>query len=206
MIPGDPFIVLMNMGKGGIGAAARSLPYAFAFLAAILVSAFFLGRTFCKYLCPAGAWYALLSKLSPNRVLRNEGSCIGCGLCSKACPMNIDVAHSKKVKSAECIGCRECVNACPQKGALSAPIGSLDLPSALVPLAAAAVFAGGLCLASASMPAQGEGPRGAGRRSWAQGRARPRAASRRSLPLGAQEGRLRRLSKLYGLRPMRLGI
>lgn len=162
MIPGDPFLVFMSLGKGGIASAVQRLPYALAFLAAILVFAFFLGRGFCKYLCPAGAWYAIISKLSPNRVIRNEDACIGCGRCSKACPMNIDVAHLRTVRSAECIGCRECVNACPTKGALSAPLGTFDVPAGVVPIAAAAVFAGGVYLAKASMPVRGERPRGAG--------------------------------------------
>jgi polyferredoxin len=156
MIPGDPFIVLMNLGRGGdLGAVVASLPYALAFLVAILVFAFFFGRGFCKYICPAGAWYALLSKASPNKVVRDEKSCVGCGLCSKACPMNIDVARIKKVDSAECIGCHECVNACPTTGALSFPIGKLDVPAAVVPVVTAAVFAGSVYLASSTIPARG---------------------------------------------------
>ena len=159
MIKGDPFIAFMSL-PNGIGAALERNPSSLAFLAAILAFAFFLGRGFCKYLCPAGAWYALLSKISPNKIVRDETKCAGCGLCSQACPMNIDVANLKKVASAECLGCRECVNACPAQGALSAPVGKFDVPATIVPLAAAAVFSGSVYAASISMPPRGERPQG----------------------------------------------
>lgn len=152
MIPGDPFLVMMGLSSGNVGALASRQPWAFAFLLAIVVSAFFLGRLFCRYFCPAGAWYALLSKLSPNHIERNEAECIGCGKCTKACPMHIDVAHLKKVTTAECLGCRECVNVCPKKAALSAPIGGIPSPAILGPVAAAMVFSTALSVSSARMP------------------------------------------------------
>lgn len=160
MIKGDPFIVFMAL-PNGLSAAAERNPTGFAFFAAIIAFAFFQGRGFCKYVCPAGAWYALLSKISPNKIVRDADKCLDCGRCSKACPMNIDVAHLPSVESAECLGCRECVNACPKKGALTAPIGKIEVPAMIVPAAAAAVFSGSVYLASVSMPPRGERPQGA---------------------------------------------
>jgi len=75
-------------------------------------------RFFCKYLCPAGALLALLSRFSVLGIHRNPNACIDCGRCDKACMMNIDVAVADVVASAECISCNECVNVCPVKGAL----------------------------------------------------------------------------------------
>ena len=150
MISGDPFIVLIGLFSGNFAESVSRNPSAFIFLVSILVFAFFQGKGFCKYLCPAGAWYALLSKISPNKIKRDTHNCINCGLCSKACTMGIDVAKLETVKSAECIGCRECVNVCPAKGALSAPLGKVDVKSAVVPFAAAVVFSGSLLAASAS--------------------------------------------------------
>jgi len=159
MIGADPYIVLMSLfGAQGLAGVWSRNASSVVFFFAILVSAFFAGRLFCGYLCPAGAWYALLSKLSPTKIVRDENACVSCGRCSKACPMHIDVAKSSSVTSAECIGCRECVNACPKKGALSARTCGFEVPSALVPLIAAAAFAGGVCLAMANMPARGERP------------------------------------------------
>jgi ferredoxin len=75
-------------------------------------------RFFCKYLCPTGALLGLLAKVSIFRIERDQGTCIDCGLCDRACPMNVDVATASIVNSSECISCNECVNACPVAGAL----------------------------------------------------------------------------------------
>ena len=75
-------------------------------------------RFFCKYLCPAGALLALLSRISVLNIRRDADACTSCGRCDKACMMNIEVATADVVTSAECISCNECVNACPVPGAL----------------------------------------------------------------------------------------
>ena len=161
MLPGDPFIVLTNLfARGGLAASWSRFPFAVLFFAAIIFFAFFFGRGFCKYICPAGAWYAILSKVSPSRVVRDESVCVGCGACSKSCPMNIEVAKAKSVTSAECLGCRECVSACPVKGALSFKSAALSVPAALLPVAAAAAFAGSVALSVSTMPARGQRTQG----------------------------------------------
>ncbi|MRR13045.1 4Fe-4S dicluster domain-containing protein, partial [bacterium] len=76
-------------------------------------------RFFCKYACPMGGLLALLSRLSVFKVRRDPETCIDCGACDRACPVNVDVASARTVSSAECIGCAECVNACPAPGALT---------------------------------------------------------------------------------------
>jgi len=149
MIRADPYIALMGLGSLSqiVNGIARN-PGSYAFLALILVFSLFRGRGFCKYICPAGAWYGILSKVSPNRVVRDEGACVDCGLCTRSCPMGIDVAHLKEVKTAECLGCRECVNACPKAGALAFPLAKVEVPAVLVPIASAAVFSGAVFVAA----------------------------------------------------------
>ncbi|MHC1719769.1 MAG: 4Fe-4S binding protein [Clostridiaceae bacterium] len=90
----------------------------FILLGVTLVGSFVYDRFFCKYLCPAGAFYAIVSKVSPTKIQRNNDSCIHCNLCTKTCPVNLNVAEMDSVKSAECLNCNECVNVCPEKGAL----------------------------------------------------------------------------------------
>lgn len=91
---------------------------AFILLAVTLIGSLIYDRFFCKYLCPAGAFYALIGKISPTKVVRNNDACIHCNLCTKTCPVNLDVAKMDHVSSAECISCNECVHVCPKKGAL----------------------------------------------------------------------------------------
>ena len=79
----------------------------------ILIASFFIERFFCKYICPAGALYGIISKISPYKIKRSP--CSNCGLCSKKCPMGIDVAKQETVNSAECISCGICVGTCPDK-------------------------------------------------------------------------------------------
>lgn len=67
----------------------------------------------CRYLCPYGALLGFLNFLSPNKITRNEISCIDCNLCAKACPSNINVDKVKRVWSDECTSCLSCVDACP---------------------------------------------------------------------------------------------
>lgn len=73
----------------------------------------------CRYLCPYGALLGIIGLLSPNKITRNETSCIDCGLCNKACPSNIKVDKKKVVYSDECTSCLMCVDACPVKDTLS---------------------------------------------------------------------------------------
>ena len=51
-----------------------------------LIGAVFFDRVFCKYLCPMGAFLALLSPLSWMKIRRNPHTCIGCRMCVMACP------------------------------------------------------------------------------------------------------------------------
>ena len=85
----------------------------FIILIVVVVLSVFIDRFFCRYLCPAGAVYGLIAKISPLKV--KHDACVMCGKCSKVCPVGIDVAHMDVVSSPECIACGECVNACPSK-------------------------------------------------------------------------------------------
>ena len=96
----------------------------------------------CRYLCPYGALQGILSFLSPFKIIRNQEACIDCGLCTKACPNQIDVAKSSTVHSAECTACLDCIQVCPKKQALGLKFLSkkLSLRPMLFPVLVLAVW------------------------------------------------------------------
>ena len=81
-------------------------------------------RPFCKYVCPLGAFYALLNKIAILRMRLDRESCISCGRCERICPMQVEVL--KDVNSAECIRCGRCVQNCPT-GAIELTAGKITL-------------------------------------------------------------------------------
>lgn len=115
---GIPLVLMNDMLRSTLGWLFR---WKFFLLILCIVSSVFIYRPFCKYICPLGACYGLLQKVSLVRMHVDEQSCVDCGLCARTCKMNVD--PHKTPNSNECIRCRECINACPMH-ALSMGIGS----------------------------------------------------------------------------------
>lgn len=88
-------------------------------LGIIVLSGIVISRSFCKYLCPLGAFYGFFNKISLYRMECDKEKCISCGKCGNVCDMCVD--PSLNPNSAECIRCLKCVHACPVN-ALSAGI------------------------------------------------------------------------------------
>ncbi|WP_265422475.1 4Fe-4S binding protein [Aeromonas salmonicida] len=85
----------------------------------LLITALF-RQGFCRYLCPYGAWLALLGLLTPLRIRRDPARCLrsaghDCDKCSRACPSRIQVHQLIAVRSLECSSCMSCVAACPKR-------------------------------------------------------------------------------------------
>ena len=69
-------------------------------------------RFFCKLICPLGAIYGLMNRISIYRMNVDKNLCINCGRCQKVCKMNINpVAESNSI---ECIRCGDCQQICPK--------------------------------------------------------------------------------------------
>ena len=117
--PYDPFNALGHLAD--FNALITSYLIGFIVLVVTLLGSLVYDRFFCKYLCPVGALYGVIGKVSPYSVRVDHDKCIRCGLCNKACPMNVEVMDAKggRVTDMECINCNICVNVCPKKGALS---------------------------------------------------------------------------------------
>lgn len=79
-------------------------------LVLILVSAVFCFRSFCRFLCPLGAFYALFNRIAVLRIELNSEKCDGCGKCKSFCMMDI-----KEVGDRECVQCGECRDVCPHE-------------------------------------------------------------------------------------------
>ena len=84
-----------------------------ALLAGIAGLSVFLYRPFCKYVCPLGAIYAPMNKVSLLRYRVDEDKCVSCGLCEKVCKMGINPVED--ANSPECIRCGACIETCPAK-------------------------------------------------------------------------------------------
>lgn len=80
-------------------------------LAAVIILGVLFYRPFCKWICPLGAFYGLMNRVSLLGIKVDEHRCVSCGKCAKACKMDVDVTRSPN--SAECIRCGKCVSACP---------------------------------------------------------------------------------------------
>jgi len=75
-----------------------------------LAAAILIFRPFCKYVCPLGAIYAWMNRLSLVTIDTDEAKCTGCGHCTAICRM-----QATSPLDAECIRCGECVRACPMQ-------------------------------------------------------------------------------------------
>ena len=69
-------------------------------------------RFFCKLICPLGAIYGLMNRLSIYQLTVDESACIHCEKCKKICRMNINPAIENN--SIECIRCGDCQKVCPK--------------------------------------------------------------------------------------------
>jgi ferredoxin-type protein NapH len=90
-----------------------------AVMLTILIISLFFYRPFCRALCPYGAILSLGALASPFKLRRNP-SCIECGKCEFACP--VDEAKRGDLKG-ECYLCGRCTEVCPVKGTITYRLG-----------------------------------------------------------------------------------
>lgn len=98
-------LVLLDESLGSLAGALFS--WKVLVLAVILLSACFLYRSFCRFLCPLGAVYSLFAPVALLGVKVDHDMCTDCKLCVHTCKM--DVRH---VGDMECIQCGECMKEC----------------------------------------------------------------------------------------------
>lgn len=73
----DPFVAFFRLGGDF---------HMLVFGGSLLLIGLFVGRPYCRYLCPYGAVLGLLSRVSKWHLRIVPGECVQCRLCEEACP------------------------------------------------------------------------------------------------------------------------
>lgn len=145
MSPYDPWAAYAHLSEGISSLIGENL-VGFILLIVTIVGSILYDRFFCKYLCPMGAIYGIIGKISPHKIVRNNDKCINCALCSKNCPMNIDVAKWNNITSSECINCQLCVLSCPKEDCLETRQATKTLKPAFALTLVIMIFFSGVIL------------------------------------------------------------
>ena len=99
--------------------------FAWNWLILVVALSFFIPRFFCRYLCPLGALFALITmvaswlRLTKIKIrLPGKEECKGCKIALQACSVNA-LSYNEKTKEpriddSECIKCNECRLSCPK--------------------------------------------------------------------------------------------
>lgn len=110
-------------------------------LVLITIGATFIERFFCRYLCPLGAIFSILSKINIFKISKPNDKCGKCNLCTTNCSMGLPLNKMNNVRGGECINCLKCVDICPRKNAQSNILGE-DINPAIAGSVAIATLAG----------------------------------------------------------------
>ncbi|HEX9062754.1 MAG TPA: 4Fe-4S binding protein, partial [Clostridia bacterium] len=140
--PWNAFGSLATVGKvPDFYYAASKFTIGFFILLAIISASFFVERFFCRYLCPMGAVFAIISKLKLAKIKKPKDKCGSCKICTKSCAMGINLYEYNKINSGECINCLKCVSSCPRKN-VSINVANEDIRSSVAAAAAVTAMTG----------------------------------------------------------------
>ncbi len=88
-----------------------------------LVEVFFSRRFWCRYVCPIGTLYSLVSRMRAIKISWNKDKCDHCGVCMDVCivPKVLEITKAKNadangesfsVVSGDCTLCGRCIDVC----------------------------------------------------------------------------------------------
>ncbi|HAD19339.1 MAG TPA: FMN-binding protein [Lachnospiraceae bacterium] len=148
--PWNVFGVLVTLWKGG---SVRSLAsVGMLLLVLIFVGSLLVDRFFCRYLCPLGAVFALVSRIRLFRIFKKQPeACGSCRMCTIHCSMGISLNQTERVKDSECIECFHCVDVCPRSNMTSSAAPAIAGTAAAV--AVGGIYFAGTYAAAGTAPA-----------------------------------------------------
>ncbi len=104
---------LVGRSSGAVSTIPRAYDGTFLiaaiFLAAVLLN-LAVPRFYCRFVCPAGALFGILSRFAVWRVGKTKNECVDCGLCEKNCEGAC--SPTSQIRSTECVLCMNCLKDC----------------------------------------------------------------------------------------------
>ncbi len=134
----DPFINIFRSvdlraatrGDWGQVFSLAGVGWIWAFTGGIVVLGLFVGRPYCRWLCPYGVLLGSCARAARKPVSVSPTDCIECGLCDEACPFGAIENH--RAVAQHCVACGRCYEACPlerERRGQKAPAGRQAPPA-----------------------------------------------------------------------------
>lgn len=128
---GDTSQLYVDTSSAGFMTLSVIADFMFGLMIALALT---IRQPFCR-ICPMLALHAVFRKVGLVRLVKNaRPRCEKCGLCAKACPMDIREIHTdmdnKNVLFSDCTLCGRCVEFCPDKDVLQMKYAFIPIISA----------------------------------------------------------------------------
>jgi len=82
----------------------------FALFVTALLLNLVIPRFYCRFVCPLGALFAVISRFAVWRIGKNQSDCINCRMCEKSCEGGCE--PTQNIKISECVLCFNCREDC----------------------------------------------------------------------------------------------